>query len=193
MLRRTKKTFTPAEYLAMEVVADYKSEYFNGEIFAMSGGTPDHSSIAVNLTSELNRLLAPRPCRVFNSDMRLHIERSGLYTYPDVMVICGKIELVKRRNDTVTNPVLIVEVLSESTRDYDRGMKFNLYRQIPTLQEYVVVESENPRVECYRRSADDQWVVEMFDDPDAIVRFTSVDCEIPLHEIYRKVSWAQEG
>ena len=189
MLRRTKKVFSPTEYLAMEEVADYKSEYFNGEIFAMSGGTPDHSSVAVNIATELNRLLAPRPCRVFNSDMRLHIESNSLYTYPDVMVICGKIELVKRRNDTVTNPVLIVEVLSESTRDYDRGLKFNLYKQVPSLQEYVVVESENPRVECYRRGADDQWVVEMIDDLSATVKLASVACEISLHEIYRKVSW----
>ena len=189
MLRRTKKIFSPTEYLAMEEVADYKSEYFNGEIFAMSGGTPDHSSVAVNLTVALGTRLAAKPCRVFNSDMRLHVERNGLYTYPDVMVICGKIELVKRRNDTVTNPVLIVEVLSESTRDYDRGMKFNLYKQVPSLQEYVVVESENPRVECYRRGADDQWVVEMIDDPSATVKLASVACEIPMGEIYRKVSW----
>ena len=191
MLRRTKKIFTPTEYLAMEEVADYKSEFFNGEIFAMSGGTPDHSTVAVNMTIALGTRLASRPCRVFNSDMRLNVERNGLYTYPDVMVICGKIELVKRRNDTVTNPVLIVEVLSESTRDYDRGMKFNMYKQVPSLQEYVVVESENPRVECYRRGADDQWVVEMIDDTSATVRLASVACEISISEIYRKVSWEQ--
>jgi len=191
MLRRTKKVFSPSEYLAMEEVADYKSEYFNGEIFAMSGGTPDHSSVAVNVTIALGTRLTTKPCRVFNSDMRLHIESNSLYTYPDVMVICGKIELVKRRNDTVTNPVLIVEVLSESTRDYDRGMKFNMYKQVPSLQEYVVVESENPRVECYRRGADDQWVVEMIDDTSATVRLASVACEISISEIYRKVSWEQ--
>ena len=189
MLRRTKRVFSPTEYLAMEEVADSKSEYFSGKIFTMSGGTPDHSSVAVNLIAALGTRLAAKPCRVFNSDMRLHIERNGLYTYPDVMVICGKIELVKRRNDTVTNPVLIVEVLSESTRDYDRGLKFNLYKQVPSLREYVVVESENPRVECYRRGADDQWVVEMMDDPGATVRLASVACEIPMGEIYRKVSW----
>ena len=126
MLRRIKRTFTPAEYLAMEEVADYKSEYFKGEIFAISGGTPDHSTIAVNIAGELNRLLASKPCRVFNSDMRLHIERNGLYTYPDVMVICGKVELAKKRKDTVTNPLLIIEVLSESTRDYRSGNEIQL-------------------------------------------------------------------
>jgi len=189
MLRRTKKIFSPAEYLAMEEVAEYKSEYFNGEIFAMSGGTPDHSLVAVNLTVALGSRLAAGPCRVFNSDMRLHIERNGLYTYPDVMVICGKVELAKKRKDTVINPLLIVEVLSESTRDYDRTTKFNLYKQIPTLQEYAIVESENPRVECYRRSTDDQWLVEMIDALDATLRLVSIECEVSLHEVYRKVSW----
>ncbi|MCX6027910.1 MAG: Uma2 family endonuclease [Chloroflexi bacterium] len=189
MLRLNKRTFTPAEYLAMETVADYKSEYYNGEIFAMSGGTTDHSLVAVNLTIELGTRLAARPCRVFNSDMRLHVERSGLYTYPDVMVICGKIELVKRRNDTVTNPVLLVEVLSESTRDYDRGAKFNFYKQIPTLQECVTVESKRPHVECYRRTEDDKWLVEIYEDLDSTVKLESVACEITLRQIYAKVSW----
>lgn len=189
MLRPIKKTFTPAEYLAMETVAEYKSEYYNGEIFALAGGTPDHSKIALNFGAELLRLLEPRPCHVFNSDMRLFVERSGLYTYPDVMVICGKIELVKNRNDTVTNPILLVEVLSESARDYDRGGKFNSYKQIPTLREYVVVESEHPYVECYRRTADDQWLIEMYDDLDATVTLESVACEIPLQRIYSKASW----
>lgn len=189
MLRIAKTVFTPAEYLAMEEVAEYKSEYYKGEIFAMSGGTTDHSLVAVNLIIELGTRLAAGPCRVFNSDMRLHVERSGLYTYPDGMVICGKIESVKRRNDVVTNPVLIVEVLSESTRDYDRGAKFNFYKQIPALREYVVIESERPHVECYRRTEDDQWLVEMVADLDATVKLTSIACEIPLRQMYNKVSW----
>jgi Uma2 family endonuclease len=189
MLRRAKRTFTPVEYLAMEEVADYKSEYFKGEIFAMSGGTSDHSTIAVNMTVALGTQLMAGPCRVFNSDMRLHIERNGLYTYPDVMVICGKIELAKNRKDTVTNPLLIIEVLSESTRDYDRGTKFNFYKQIPTLQEYLVVESEGPRLECCRRGGDEQWLVEMMDELGTAVKLASVGCEVSLREIYRKVSW----
>ncbi len=189
MLRSRKKTFTPSEYLAMEEVAEYKSEYYNGQIFALAGGTPDHSKIALKFGAELLRLLEPRPCHVFNSDMRLHVERSGLYTYPDVMVICGKIELAKRRNDTVTNPLLLVEVLSETTRDYDRGARYNFYKQIPTLREYVMVESEHPHVECYRRTGDDQWLIEMYDDLDATMRLESVGCDITLRQIYHKVSW----
>ncbi len=189
MLRSSKKTFTPAEYLAMEVVAEYKSEYYSGEIFAMSGGTADHSSVAVNLTAALSQLLAAKPCRVFNSDMRLHIERSGLFTYPDVMVVCGKIEFILKRQDVLTNPVLIVEVLSESTRDYDRGAKFNFYKEIPALREYVMVDSECARVECYRRAAGDQWLFQMHDDLNAVARLESVECELPLRQIYSKVSW----
>ncbi len=184
-----KKNFTPAEYLAMEEVAEYKSEYYNGEIFAMSGGTPDHSSIAVNFVIELGPRLSAKPCRVFNRDVRLYIEQSGLHTYPDVMVICGKIEFAPKRKDEVTNPILIVEVLSESTREYDRGAKFNFYKQIPSLREYVLVESEQERVECYRRTQDNQWVFEMHDDLNAAVKLESVACEIPLRQIYAKVSW----
>ena len=189
MLRPPKQTFSPAEYLAMEQVAEYKSEYYDGEIFAMSGGTPDHSTIAVNFVIELGTRLASKPCRVFNSDMRVHLERSGLYTYPDAMVICGKIQLAKGRKDTVTNPVLIVEVLSESTRDYDRGAKFNFYKQIPTLREYIVVESERAHVDCYRRTEGDKWLAEMYDDLEAAVKLESVELEINLRQIYSKVSW----
>jgi Uma2 family endonuclease len=130
------ETFAPAEYLAMETVAEYKSEYYNGEIFALAGGTPDHSKVALNFGAELLRLLEPRPCHVFNSDMRLFVEQSGLYTYPD-----------------------------------------------------VVVESERPHVEGYRRTEDDQWLIEMYVDLDAPMRLASVAAEIPLRRIYHKVSW----
>ena len=195
MLQRKKSIFTPAEYLGMEEKTDYKSEYYNGEIFAMAGGTPDHNSIAVNLAGELRQLLRHKPCRVFTSDLRLLVERSGLYTYPDAMVICGKIQLVEGRTDTVTNPILIVEVLSESTRDYDRGTKFNFCKQIPTLQEYILVESEKPLVECFRRADGDKWTMEMYEGLDALARLESIESEtesprgIALRDIYDKVSW----
>ena len=189
MLRSRKQSFSPTEYLAMEQVAEYKSEYYDGEIFAMSGGTADHSKIALNIGAELLDRLETSPCHVFNSDMRLQIERSGLYTYPDAMVICGRIQFVKGRKDTVTNPVLIVEVLSESTRDYDRGAKFNFYKQIATLREYVMVESERAHVECYRRTEGDKWLAEMYDDLEAAVKLESVELEVKLQRIYRKASW----
>ncbi len=197
MLRPTKKTqFTPAEYLAMEQAADYKSEYYDGEIFAMSGGTADHSVIQGNWIAALHQQLSAKPCRVFTSDMRLLVARSGLYTYPDAMVVCGKIEFVERRKDTLTNPLLIVEVLSESTRTYDRGVKFNFYKQIPSLQEYVLVESEQAHVEVYRRVGDpsarsgqDLWTMDLSEGLDGDIRLQSVECEISVAQIYAKVTW----
>lgn len=191
MFRTLKNRFTPAEYLAMEGAADYKSEYYEGEIFAMTGGTADHSTVAVNLTSELWQFLASQPCRVFNSDMRLHIQKSGLYTYPDVMVVCGKLKFVERRDDTLANPLLIAEVLSKSTRDYDRGTKFEFYKGIDTLREYVLIESESPRVECYRRGAGDQWIIEAYAGLDAVAHLESLGYDLPLRQIYHKVSWAE--
>jgi len=190
MIRSTKKTFTPTEYLAMERVADYKSEYYNGEIFAMSGGTADHSVIKVNFVVELGQHLRNNPCHLFDSDMRLYIARSEMYTYPDAMVVCGKIEFAPKQKDALTNPILIVEVLSESTRAYDRGAKFNFYKQIPTLQEYVLVESESAHAECYRR-AGDLWTIETYDDLEAIVHLESIEGMIPLKQIYSKVSWLE--
>ena len=190
MLQANKKVrFTAAEYLAMEAAADYKSEFFGGEIFALAGGSADHSVVAVNVAAELRQLLDARPCRVFNSDMRLYVRPSGLYTYPDVTVVCGKEQMVERRTDTVTNPLLLIEVLSDSTRDYDRGAKFQFYKQIPTLREYVLVESGHARVECYRRTADDRWTIETFEGIDAIALVESLDCRLPLRHIYHKVSW----
>jgi Uma2 family endonuclease len=189
MLRLKKSKFTVDEYLAMEAVAEYKSEFLDGEIFALAGGTIDHNAVALDCAIELSQRLDAEKCQVMNSDNRLQIEPNGLYTYPDVMVICGKIQLVERRKDTVTNPLLIVEVLSESTRDHDRGAKFDLYKQIPSLREYVLIESERARVECYHRTADDRWTIEAFDGLDAVARLESIACEIPLRRLYRRVSW----
>jgi Uma2 family endonuclease len=189
MLRLKKSKFTADEYLAMETAAEYKSEFYRGEIFALAGGTVDHNAIVLNCSVALCARLHPGRCRVMNSDNRLHIQRSGLYTYPDVMVICGRIQFHAGRKDTVTNPLLIVEVLSESTRDYDRGGKFAFYKQIPDMQEYVLIESERPRVECYRRTADGLWVFDAFDGLDAVAKFESVACEIPLRALYLQVSW----
>ena len=189
MLRTRKTRFTPAEYLAMEEVADHKSEFYRGEIFALAGGSADHSLIAGNLVHALNSLLDARPCRVFTSDMRLLIQRSGLYTYPDVSVVCGKVQFVERRDDTLLNPLLIFEVLSKATRSYDRGAKFDFYKVIPGLQEVVLVESEHARVECYRRAEGDKWTFDAYDGLDAVARIESVGCDVPLRSIYHKVSW----
>jgi Uma2 family endonuclease len=191
MLRTRKKKFTPAEYLAMEEVAPYKSEYYRGEIFALSGGSFDHSVIQGNLIAALHRLLAGTPCRVVTSELRLHVRASDLYTYPDAAVVCGKVQFFERRNDTILNPRLIIEVLSPSTREYDRGTKFGMYKSIPSLQEYLLVDSELAHVECYRRRDNDEWMVSVFDGLDKTSYLESIDREVPLNSIYEGVTWLE--
>ncbi|MBI5303088.1 MAG: Uma2 family endonuclease [Chloroflexi bacterium] len=190
MVLAMKKLFTPEEYLAMEEVADYKSEYFQGEIFAMSGGSADHSTITSNCITGLNLALKAKPCRVFESNMRLLVRRHGLYTYPDVMVVCGKVEFVPGRNDTLTNPVIIVEVLSPSTREYDRVKKFALYKPLDSLREYLLVDSEQIHVTHLRRAdPGSAWTIEMYDDLQSILHLDSVGCDLALAQIFDKVEF----
>jgi Uma2 family endonuclease len=193
MVQAAKRFYTAEEYLALEEAADYKSEYYQGEIFAMAGGTRNHSLITANTTTALNNALEAKPCEVHMSDLRLHVKRNGLYTYPDVMVICGRPEFVQGRNDTVTNPILIVEVLSPSTRDYDRVKKFALYKQLESLREYVLVDSEQVHVTLLRRiEGSDRWTIELYDDPETVLEFESVECQIPLRRMYYKVEFESE-
>src|SRR5258707_2381932 len=138
---------TEAEYLELEAAAEFKSEFFEGEMFAMAGGTPQHSLIATNLAAEFRDQLKTRPCVPYNADLRIKIEASGLCTYPDLSVICGPLQFAEGTDDTVVNPALLVEVLSDSTEGYDRGKKFEHYRQILTLQEYLLVGQKEPRIE----------------------------------------------
>ena len=199
MAQVVKRFYTPEEYLALEEAADYKSEYYDGEIFAMAGGSFNHNLIASNITIALGNALEAKPCRVVGSDMRLHVKRNGRanlvgeYTYPDVMVICGRPEFVPGRNDTVMNPILIVEVLSPSTRDYDRVKKFALYKQLDSLREYVLVDSEQVHVTLLRRiEGTDKWTIEMYDDVEAVLQLESVDVQIPLRRMYNKVEFESE-
>ena len=142
MVIAAKKKYTPEEYLAMEETADYKSEYFQGEIFAMAGGSFNHNLIVSNVHGELRNTLRGKPCNVLMSDMRLLTEWNGSYTYLDVMVVCGKVEFAPKRNDRLTNPNVIVEVMSPSTHDYDRVRKFALDKKIESLREYLLIDSE---------------------------------------------------
>jgi Uma2 family endonuclease len=191
---KEKQTVTPEEYLAREAQAEYKSEYYGGEIRMMSGGTEDHSLVSVNIVTILSNALEKKPCRVYNSDMRLLVRRRGDYTYPDAMVICGKTEFQAGRTDVVTNPIIIVEVLSPSTREHDRIEKFALYRQIESLREYLLVDSERTVVSVLRREPDSgKWTIEILNDPADAVRLEAVGMEIPLAEIYAKVTFVEKG
>jgi len=192
MIQSKEKLITPEEYLAREAQAEYRSEFRNGEVFALAGGSVNHNQIVVNLAAAFSRFFQRKPCRVFATDVRLHIPHSGLYTYPDVMLVCGKIEFAPGREDTVTNPIVLVEVWSDSTQAYDRGAKFKLYRQIPTLQEYVMIDQTQPYVEHFRRDGH-FWVLETLEQMDAILTLPALECEMPLAVMYEKVEWQSEN
>ena len=177
---------TPEEYLALDRAAEFKSEYLDGEVFAMSGGTFVHATLAARLATELNNALAGKGCRVATSDARVRATKTT-YVYPDVSVVCGK--PVLEGNDILLNPVLIVEVLSDSTERYDRGLKFARYRRIESLEEYVLVAQADPRVEVFRRQTDGSWSLWEYDGTAATARLTSLGVEIPLVRLYQDIEF----
>ena len=184
--------YTPEQYLAMERKAGFKSQYYDGFITAMAGASNAHNVIAINTASEISFQLKGRPCVVFANDMRLCVSKTGLYTYPDVMAVCGERQYLDADVDTLLNPALIVEVLSETTESYDRGKKFGHYQRLTSLKEYVLVAQDEVRVERYTRQGDD-WILSVFTSLDDTLRLTSIDCEIPLREIYEKVEFSGEN
>jgi len=181
---------TPEEYLAQERLAERKSEYFQGEIFAMAGASPRHVSIVTNVVIELGQQLRRKPCRVYSSDLRLRVTSAGLYTYPDVMVVCGEPQFAEDQKDTLLNPVLIIEVLSELTRDYDRGRKFQHYRTLPSLIEFLTIEQDQPHIEHWTRKRENHWDFVEFDDLAQSIELTSIGCTLPLTEVYDKTEWS---
>ena len=187
MSLQPKPRLTPEDYLALERSADFKSEYFNGEIFAMTGASESHNLVVINTIRELSTQLKKRPCKVYANDMRVKVDPTGLYTYPDVVVTCGKAQFDDTHLDTLLNPVLIVEVLSDSTEAYDRGRKFEHYRKLDSLVEYVLIAQNRPHIESYRRQADQQWLLREYSELDGTLRLLSIDCDLALAEIYEKV------
>ena len=179
---------TPQEYLEQERRAKIKSEYVNGRIYAMSGVSDEHSTISANLVGELHTRFKGRSCKVHGSDMRVQVEDTGRYAYPDVTVVCGESLFADTHMDTLTNPIILVEVLSPSTEAYDRGAKFEYYQHIVTLQEYVLVSQSRPLVEKFTRQGE-QWLLTMHRGLDAVLDLSSVDCRIPLREIYDRVAF----
>jgi len=193
MSAQTLPYLTPQQYLDIEEKAEYKSEYFQGQMwplggepYGMAGSRPEHNIVATNCTSELHSALKGK-CLVFNSDQRIRVSEEGLYTYPDCSVVCGK--PIYSTQYTLTNPRVIIEVLSKTTESNDRGLKFKQYVQLPSLEEYFLVSQTEARVEKYRRQADGSWLWQVFIGLDAQVPFESVDCTIALSEIYRDVEF----
>lgn len=176
-------------YLEADHAADFRSEYYAGYVYAMSGGTMPHAIIIANTARELGNALKKSPCFVTSSDMRLEVLPRELYTYPDVMVICGEARLMPERTDVVTNPTLIIEVLLPSTERYDRGFKSQQYRTMQSLQEYVFVSQSGPRVEIFRRRSRDEWLLKESIGIESSCTFESVSATIPLAEIYDRITF----
>lgn len=191
MQTKEKLYYSPEEYLELETAAEYKSEYRDGLIIPMAGGTPNHNRIALNLSTGLNFALKGQAYDVFTSDLRLWIPQARLYTYPDVMVVSGQLQFAESRRDTITNPLIIVEVLSESTANYDRGEKFRLYRTIPTLQEYILISQSEMHVEQFAKTADKKWILSEYDD-NSILALNSIQFQISFRDIYDKVDFDTE-
>jgi Uma2 family endonuclease len=179
--RKLKHTF--AEYLALEAASGTRHEYLDGEIFDMAGGTIEHGALAANTIGELLGALRGRPCRVLTSDVRVRVLATGLGTYPDVSVVCGAIEHDPEDANTVVNPTVIVEVLSDSTEAYDRGEKFAHYRRLPSLRDYLLVSQHGPQVELYRRNDDDTWTLRDVRPPESVQ--LSIGCALSVVELYR--------
>lgn len=187
MSLQPKTHLTPEEYLAIERKAEYKSEYFNGEMFAMAGASERHISIVANLMYILVGQLRGRPCKAYSNDMRVRVSPTGLYTYPDVVVVCGPAQFADDQKDTLLNPTLIVEVLSESTKDYDRGGKFEHYRTLTSLSEYVLIDQDKYHVEHFVRQPENRWLLSETNLLADTVHLSSIDCDLALTEIYDKV------
>lgn len=176
--------YTLDQYLRMEEMSNVRHEFLDGEIYGMAGGTPEHGRIAANVIMLLGMRTASRRCSVFTSDVRVRVTATGLDTYPDVTVVCGRLEYDSLDPHAIANPTLLVEVTSPSTEAYDRGEKLNHYRRIPSLQEIVIVAHGERRVEVWSRGDTDQWRVER-SGPSGTVRLAAIDAELALDEIYR--------
>jgi Uma2 family endonuclease len=178
--------YTPEQYLALERKADFKSEYHDGFITAMAGASRDHNQIAGNFYRKIGNEFERRPCTVYMSDMRVLVNRTGLYTYPDVVAVCEDERFLDDKQDTLLNPTMIVEVLSPSTESYDRVSKFAQIRRLESLREYVIVAQDQVLVERYTRQGDD-WLLSELTRLDDTLRLASIDCEVAVGEIYAKV------
>lgn len=178
--------YSPEEYLAIERQSEERHEYLDGEIVAMSGGTREHSLLASHLIRELGIALLDRPCEVHGSDLRISLETGRRYTYADVVVLCGEPAFDNGERDTLLNPQVIFEVLSDSTENYDRGEKFEHYRALKSLTDYLLVSQKRIRVEHYQRQQGDRWLLETL-GPGQRIKLVSLGCELAVEEIYRRV------
>ena len=184
-----EQVYTPQEYLEFEVGSPERHEYINGEVCLMTGGTPNHNKIAGNFYAALNFSLKRQPYQVFVTAQRLWIPEKKIYTYPDVMVVQGALQLQESRKDTIVNPLLIAEVLSESTRSYDKDAKFVAYRTIPTLREYLLIDQYEISIEQYVKTDRKSWLFSEFGEADEVVALNSIQFEMAIEDVYDKVEF----
>jgi len=190
--RPEKKKYTPGEYLALEEKAGARSEYWNGEIVAMSGGNINHQQITTNLTVSLSNNLKGK-CRVFPIEMKVWVKKRNKFFYPDITIICDKPNFYKNRRDTIDNPRMIIEVLSKSTASFDRAEKFLSYQTLASLEEYVLISQEKAAVEQYIKREDGNWIFQATIGLESSVKFTSIETALPLLEIYDLVEFEEEN
>ncbi len=190
--KQIRTMLTAEEYLGQERVAEFKSEYVNGDVTAMAGGSSNHSEIATNVIGIIKQQLIERPCRVFNSDLKVRIDKANSFRYPDVSGLCGPILYHDKTRDAYCNPAVIFEVLSPSTESFDRGEKFRLYRLLDSLFEYILVRQDRVEVEVWTRGADSVWTSVIYNEAIDSIRLKTLDCSLTLGDIYDKVEFGVE-
>jgi Uma2 family endonuclease len=182
-----QRTYTPNEYLELELASETRSEYRNGAITPMTEGTPNHNELAINLAALLKSALRGKPYRIFAADQRLWMPERNLYTYPDVTVVENPLQLQTGRTDTIINPCFIAEVLSKSTQDYDHGEKFSTYRTIESFCEYLLINQYSIHVEHYVKTAANQWLLSEYDDPNVMLSLNTFEAQIEINALYENI------
>jgi Uma2 family endonuclease len=184
-----QRHYTEAEYLAFDRASEIKHEFYRGEIFALSGASCQHNRINFNLSACLHGQLKDRDCDAYANDMRVKVQSTILYTYPDIVVTCNEPRFLDSNVDTLLNPQIVIEVLSDSTERYDRGKKFEHYRTIPSLREYVLVSQDRAHIDRFSLNEQGQWVLDDASGLDAVIELTTISCRLPLAEVYAKVEF----
>jgi Uma2 family endonuclease len=180
---------TPEEYLDAERKAEFRSEYLDGQVYAMAGASPAHNRIGVNLTRRLDEQLEGGSCQVFAADLKIRVAAAGPYFYPDLVVVCGKLQLQDSHGDVILNPKVVIEILSPSTESYDRGKKFQAYARHEHLSEYVLVAQDRVHIDHYVRQANGHWDFSSVVDPDDVVELPTIGVRLKISDIYRAVEF----
>ncbi len=188
LAQREPRRFTHKEYLGLEELAESRSEYYRGSIYSMTGGSVSHNQIVRNLTAFMVNSLRGGPCQAFMTDLRLFIEEHDLFTYPDLFVVCGELQMYQNRSDTLTDATVVIEVLSPSTEVYDRGEKFLFYQSLPSIQEYILVSQISPLIEIRRRLKEGEWHTREVVGLDRCLEIPSIEAGLELSVVYEGVS-----